>query len=79
MRFCVLAYVDGRPVSAERFAASSAAEAVRRVLLDGRLVSCEVFEGKRKVAVEPMVLTERPAIQKDPIARFDPKLRREQT
>lgn len=49
--FCVLTYVDGRPVSAERLAASSAAEAVRQVLLDGRLASCEVFEGKRKVAV----------------------------
>ncbi len=51
MNYCVLAYVDGRPVSAERLVASSAAEAVRQVLLDGRLASCEVFEGKRKVAV----------------------------
>jgi hypothetical protein len=49
--FCVLTYVDGRPVSAERLVASSAAEAVRQVLLDSRLASCEVFEGKRKVAV----------------------------
>ena len=49
--FCVLAYVDGRPVSAERLVASSAAEAVRQVLLDGQLASCEVFEGRRRVAV----------------------------
>jgi hypothetical protein len=51
MNFCVLAYVDGRPVSAERLVASSVADAVRQVLLAGRLASCEVFEGKRKVAV----------------------------
>ena len=51
MNFCVLTYIDGRPVSAERLVARGAAEAVRQVLLDGRLVSCEVFEGKRKVAV----------------------------
>jgi hypothetical protein len=49
--FCVLAYVDGRPVSAERLVASSAAEAVSQLLTDNRLASCEVFEGKRKVAV----------------------------
>jgi hypothetical protein len=51
MNFCVLAYVDGKPVSAERLLASSAADAVRQVLLERRLASCEVFEGKRKVAV----------------------------
>jgi hypothetical protein len=51
MNFCVLAYVDGRPVSAERLVASCAADAVRQVLLEDRLASCEVFEGKRKVAV----------------------------
>ena len=49
--FCVLAYVDGRPVSAERLVASSAADAVRQVLLDRRLASWDVFEGRRKVAV----------------------------
>lgn len=49
--FCVLAYVDGRPVSAERLVASSAAEAVSQLLTENRLASCEVFEGRRKVAV----------------------------
>ena len=51
MNLCVLAYVDGRPVSAERLVASSAADAVRQVLLDGRLEACDVFDGKKKVAV----------------------------
>ena len=49
--FCGLAYVDGRPVSAERLVASSAAEAVSQLLTENRLASCEVFEGRRKVAV----------------------------
>ena len=49
--FCVLAYVDGRPVSAERLVASSAAEAVSQLLTENRLASCEVFEGRRKMAV----------------------------
>lgn len=48
--FCVLAYVNGRPVSADRLVASSPAEAVRLLLQDKQLASCEVYQGRRVVA-----------------------------
>lgn len=48
--FCVLAYVNGRPVSADRLMASSPVEAVRLLLQNRQLASCEVYQGRRMVA-----------------------------
>lgn len=49
--FCVLAYVNGKPVSAERLSASSPAEAVKQILQDKQSCSFEIYHGRQVVAV----------------------------